>query len=432
MASSHPDSVSRQQYFSLKDPGIKGQIWVSKITVPAPEEDDVRGILTAAIDALKEGGETYELPLVVPVEAEWTGYRVGVDSNRQRPDLSEAQHYARLMKEVKSEVTILYFHGGAYYLMDPASHRPLCSKLAKLTGGRCLSVRYRLAPQFPFPSALLDALVVYLSLLSPPPGSFHQPVPAKRIVFAGDSAGGGISMSLVQLLLQLHRNSPSQTPTVRFHGQNVEIPLPAGVATYSAWLDLTNCMPSVHENLPYDYLPAPPFVSRLRPFPRCKLWPTSPPRGDIYCDASMLCHPLCSPLAAQDWSNSCPLFLIYGSELFTDSGKFVAKKAFQRGVKVTWREYRAMPHCFGLVLQHLEVSKKAFSEWAQFMIDVGEGRDVQTTGEVIDAKTCQDEDVNIGEFLGDMDDEAVKARMTASQEERRTADQAEMLIAPKL
>ena len=71
------------------------------------------------------------------------------------------------MKECKSPVTVLYFHGGAYYLLDPSTHRPTTKKLAKLTGGRCYSVRYRLAPQNPFPAALLDALVSYLTLLYP-------------------------------------------------------------------------------------------------------------------------------------------------------------------------------------------------------------------------------------------------------------------------
>ena len=47
-------------------------------------------------------------------------------------------------------------------------------------------MRYRLAPQHPFPSALLDALVSYFTLLYPPPGSIHEAVPASDIVFGGD------------------------------------------------------------------------------------------------------------------------------------------------------------------------------------------------------------------------------------------------------
>ena len=108
-----PSPISKQQVAGSKDPGIKGPMWISKVVAPTPEED-ARIALVNAIEALKEKEEIYTVPDIKPVEAEWTGYRAGVDSNRPRLDLSEVEHYGRLMKEVKSDVTILYFHGGAY------------------------------------------------------------------------------------------------------------------------------------------------------------------------------------------------------------------------------------------------------------------------------------------------------------------------------
>lgn len=109
-----PSPISKQQYQSIKDPGIKGPIWVSKVTILPSEESDVREVLVEAIEALKEEGESYTVPEIKPVEAEWTGYRANVDSNRPRPDLSEEQHYEKMMQGVTSDVTTLYFHGGAY------------------------------------------------------------------------------------------------------------------------------------------------------------------------------------------------------------------------------------------------------------------------------------------------------------------------------
>ena len=115
MYKSRPSSISKQQYLLTKDPGIKGPLWVSQITLPVPEEDEVRTVLVDAIEALKmEGGETYIVPELEPVEVEWTGYRAGVNDSRPRLDLSEAQQYDRLMGEVTSDVTVLYLHGGAY------------------------------------------------------------------------------------------------------------------------------------------------------------------------------------------------------------------------------------------------------------------------------------------------------------------------------
>lgn len=111
---SKPASISKQQNFSLRDPGIKGPMWISKVVLPRPDSDDVRDAVVRAIEGLKEGGEMYTLPEVKAVEAEWTGYRSGVNANAPELDISEEEKYENLMKEVKSDVTILYFHGGAY------------------------------------------------------------------------------------------------------------------------------------------------------------------------------------------------------------------------------------------------------------------------------------------------------------------------------
>ena len=99
---------------SLKDPGIKGKMWISKVVLPKPEEEGAREALVDAIDGLKEGKGSYPVPKIGNVEAEWTGWRKGVGKDAPRPELSEEEHYMNLMKEVESDVTILYFHGGAY------------------------------------------------------------------------------------------------------------------------------------------------------------------------------------------------------------------------------------------------------------------------------------------------------------------------------
>lgn len=111
--SPEPTPLLKQQRWSLKDPGIKGKMWISKVTLARPEEEDVRDMLVEAIESMKEGEAIYTTPPIVPVEAEWTGYRANVRHDRPRLDLSEAQHYEKLMMEVTSPVTILYFHGGA-------------------------------------------------------------------------------------------------------------------------------------------------------------------------------------------------------------------------------------------------------------------------------------------------------------------------------
>lgn len=105
--------VGKQQRGTMHDPGIKGPMWVSKVRIPQPEMD-VQDAVIKAIEALKLGGETYDIPGVGPVEAEWTGYRKGVGKKAPQPDLSEEQKYQELKKENNADMVVLYFHGGAY------------------------------------------------------------------------------------------------------------------------------------------------------------------------------------------------------------------------------------------------------------------------------------------------------------------------------
>jgi hypothetical protein len=185
-----PRTVTSTQNFSMRDGGIKGKMWISKFTAPAPPESSVQEELLALVDAMRDPlmptSQTKRKTALVPVEAEWTGYREGVPAEEPQLDISERAKFGKMMDEVTHPTTVLYLHGGGFYLGDPATHRDTTKKLAKITGGRCYSVRYRLAPQHPFPAALLDALVSYMTLLYPPPGAYHDPVDPKHLVISGD------------------------------------------------------------------------------------------------------------------------------------------------------------------------------------------------------------------------------------------------------
>ncbi|KAL8768653.1 MAG: hypothetical protein Q9209_005212 [Squamulea sp. 1 TL-2023] len=432
-----PTPLLKQQQWSLKDPGIKGPMWISKVTLPKPEEEDIRDILIETIKSLKAGDGVYTSPALLPVEAEWTGYRANVRHDRPRLDLSEAQHYGRLMSEVTSPVTILYTHGGVHYLMDPSSHRIPTSRLAQLTNGRCLSVRYRLSPQNPFPCALLDVFQTYLSLLHPPPGSFHEPVVARNILLAGDSAGGNLSFALVQLILEINRSSTRNV--LAFHGRSIELPLPlpAGVASSSPWMDISRCMPSVRSNARYDYLPPPMGAEAVARFPQDEIWPTDPPRGDVYCDLSMLDHPLVSPLAAQDWTGSCPMWFAYGEEMLADEGKAVASLAARQGVTVIWEQFEAMPHCFTLLFENLEAGRTSFRNWAAFCVKVAGGADgnegakLETKGTWFAAKTCIKTAVDVNSLAVCSQDEVLE-KMWSAKQARMEGKEGEAKILPRL
>lgn len=269
--------------------------------------------------------------------------------------------------------------------MDPATHRFTTSALAEKSGGRCFSVRYRLSPQNMFPAALLDALVSYLALLSPPLGSFHEAVPASRIVIAGDSSGACLASSLLLLLLTLRRMNITH---IRFHGKDVDItggneilptdrkPPVAGLAITSPWLDVSRALPSVYRNAKWDIidppskLPHPPVPN----FPADLIWPADPPRVETYCEARMVSHPLVSPLAAgsEDWRGAPPVHITVGWEAMQDEAEVFARRLHASGVAVDFEGYVGMPHCFAMVPWNAQ-GRLALKNWAIFCLSASLG-----------------------------------------------------------
>ncbi|PPQ79997.1 hypothetical protein CVT26_004401 [Gymnopilus dilepis] len=125
---------------------------------------------------------------------------------------------------------ILYLHGGGYYFGSVDQERYSIQRFARKINGRVFAINYRLAPQYPFPCALHDALAAYLYLIRPPEDSAHLAVDPAHIVVAGDSAGGGLSLALLQVI------------------RDSGLPAPAGAFLISPWCDLTHSFKSVHTN----------------------------------------------------------------------------------------------------------------------------------------------------------------------------------------
>ncbi|KAK4199736.1 putative acetyl-hydrolase [Triangularia verruculosa] len=414
----NPKTISETKVFLNKFPSIKGKMWISTYSVPTPAAETqtcIQNLFSEAINALDRNGRTYTGPMpdVKAVEGEWTGYRANATSESRLPaGLSERDLYQEMMKEVKGKTTILYFHGGAYWLMDPATHRPTTKTLAKVTRGRCFSVRYRLAPENPFPAAVMDGLIAYLNLLYPDEeDAFHPPIPPNEIVFAGDSAGGNLCFSLLQIILHLHRTNQKEIP---WNGRMVTIPLPAGVAVNSPWMDVTHSSPSCTSNAPFDYLPEPAILSSAEAKrPPCSIWPSAPARRHIYVADSLLTHPLVSVVSSKSWEGAPPVYICTGWELLADEDKYTAKKMWEEGVRVRFEEYEGMPHCFGLIFPGLREARRCFAGWGGFIKGVVEG-DGEKGSRFLTVKAGTLEEVERkGEEMSLDGEEVVRRRMEA-------------------
>jgi acetyl esterase/lipase len=88
---------------------------------------------------------------------------------------------------------LLFFHGGGYCSGSILSHRRLVTEAGRAAGCRTLAVGYRLAPEHPFSAALEDALTSWRFLL-------QQGISAHDIAIGGDSAGGGLTVVLMNHL----------------------------------------------------------------------------------------------------------------------------------------------------------------------------------------------------------------------------------------
>lgn len=81
---------------------------------------------------------------------------------------------------------IVYFHGGGFLAGSPETHRCVTAWLAKMSGLRVLSARYRLAPEHHFPAQRDDAVAACAMAATLPA--------AGDLVLAGDSAGACVAL----------------------------------------------------------------------------------------------------------------------------------------------------------------------------------------------------------------------------------------------
>jgi phosphinothricin tripeptide acetyl hydrolase len=222
---------------------------------------------------------------------------------------------------------VLYLHGGGYVIGSPRSHRHLAAAIARAAGTAVLLADYRLAPEHPFPAALDDAVAAYQWLLG------HGLAPG-RIVVAGDSAGGGLTVATLLAL--------------RDRG----LPRPAGGVCISPWVDLTCSGATYATKAAVD-----PIVTRE----------SVAMMAQAYAGAGDPKAPLLSPLYA-DLRGLPPLLVQVGSdEVLLDDALGLGERARAAGVDVTVEEWPAMIHVWHWFLPMLAEAERAVGVIGSFV-----------------------------------------------------------------
>lgn len=228
--------------------------------------------------------------------------------------------------DVKKMRTIIYVHGGGYIAGSMNSHRDLASRIAMAAKARLLIFDYRLAPENPFPDGINDVKTVYRWLLS-------QTGPDHKVCLIGDSAGAGLALALLSIILK------------------EKMPAPSCSVLISPWIDLECKNPSHVSNGDKD-----PMLSRevLKKTAR------------LYTDQD-LTLPLVSPIN-NNFKGIGPMLIQTGkNEVLLDDARILAEKLQKSGVAVDLEVWDGMFHVWHYFAKYLLEGQQAIQKIGDFV-----------------------------------------------------------------
>ena len=227
------------------------------------------------------------------------------------------------------DAAILYLHGGGYVLGSAAAYCNIVSQFAARTGLAVFAPDYALAPEHPFPAGVSDARAVWQAL---------QVLGFRRIVILGDSAGGGLSLSLLHW---------AQAEAEAGRGT-----APAAAVVISPWTDLSLAGESMKTKADED-----PFLTEamLRTLAGMYLG-TGDPKS-----------PFASPIVGAR-AGLPPVQIHVGTrEILLDDSIAYAARVRTAGGAVDLHVWEGMPHVFSASFAILDAGETAMALMADFV-----------------------------------------------------------------
>jgi monoterpene epsilon-lactone hydrolase len=225
---------------------------------------------------------------------------------------------------------LFFLHGGGYITGSLDSHRHMVAQAGREAQAKTFAIDYRLAPEYPFPAAIDDALAAYRFLL-------EQKVSPERIVLAGEAAGGGLALAMLISL----RDSGG--------------PLPGGTWVSSPWVDLRMTGATMETKAAVDPLTPKPYLQEL---------------ADMYLGNADPASPLASPLYA-DLAKLPPVLIQVGSaETLLDDAVRLASKFGTADVRTTLEIWPEMMHGWHLFYRRLTAGRQALEAAGEFVRSV--------------------------------------------------------------
>ncbi len=229
--------------------------------------------------------------------------------------------------EAVGERVLFYLHGGGYVKCSINTHREMISRLSRAARAKVLAINYRLAPENPFPAAVADATTAYRWLVS-------TGVEPARVVVAGDSAGGGLTVATLVAL------------------RDAGDPLPAAGVCISPWVDMEGLGESMTTKAEID-----PMVA----------WDMLAEMGKMYLSGADPHTPLAAPIYA-DLRGLPPLLIQVGTaEVLLDDSTRLAERARLVGVDVTLEPWEDMIHVWHFFAFMLPEGQQAIDRIGEFV-----------------------------------------------------------------
>ncbi len=227
----------------------------------------------------------------------------------------------------RDDAAILYLHGGGYVFGSPTSHRHLVAAISEAAEAAVLSLDYRLAPEYPFPAAVDDAVTGYRWLVK-------KGIKPGRIAVAGDSSGGGLTVAALLVL------------------RDAGDPLPAAGICISPWADLTCSADSYKTRADTDPTVSQEGVLQLAP---------------RYLGDKEPKTPLASPIFA-DLTDLPPLLIQVGNEeVLLDDSIGLDRRAREVGVDSTLEIWDDMIHVWHRFAPMLKEGREAIARIGEYV-----------------------------------------------------------------
>ena len=223
------------------------------------------------------------------------------------------------------EGVLIYIHGGAFIFGSSTTHMKLAARMASELNFKAALPDYRLAPEHKYPDALNDVITTYRSILD-------SGLPSSQVILAGDSAGGTLTLQLINYILK------------------EKLDIPAAAVLLSPLTDLTFKANSISENKKTEVILP---IEQIDFVKESYLGSTDPKA--------------ISPIHLE-YNGSCPILIhVSESEILLDDSTNLHKKLLVDQVNVTLDIEKNTPHVWHLLYGYFPEARESLSKISKFL-----------------------------------------------------------------